>query len=231
MSGPKEQGRPAGNRAASNSSERGSSLPLGAAVVAAVGPLTWQRAALRSGRLSAPAVAVVAALVTIAPGRPGDFYGSVPSLMALSGLGERSVRSALVVLRRLGFLAQVKRGGWRNDRAEASTWRLIVPEVAPDADSESTNTRSERAGRAGSEPVDASASARPNRHQSVSEPAPEACPRAEFYQERSQHPLGALGTESPAEFAAGDSTDTPSPMAEPSGRRSWRDLVKAEAVN
>lgn len=161
----------------------------------AVSPLTWQRAVLRSGRLDAPAVAVVAALVTIAPGRAGDFYGSVPSLMDLSALGERSVRAALAALRRHGFLWQVKRGGWRNDRAEASTWRLTLPEPAPDAGSVVPDTPPEPAPDAGSEPVGNHAEAVRNLHESVSEPAPDAGPRAEFYQERPHHSLSALRTD------------------------------------
>lgn len=163
----------------------------------AVSPLTWQRTVLRSGVLDAPAVAVVAALVTVAPGRSADFFGSVPSLMALSRLGERSVRAALSDLRRLGFLFQVKRGGWRNDRAEASTWRLTIPEPAQRAGSGALGTPPESAPDAGSESSEGRGDAVPNLHEKASEPARDAGPRAEVIQERHHHTLGALRTDAP----------------------------------
>jgi hypothetical protein len=190
--------RPEGHWPGSNSSIRSAtSLPVEAAGGVAASPLAWQRAALRSGLLDAPEVAVVAALVIIAPGRAGDFYGSVPSLMALSGLGERSVRAALTSLRRHGLLLQVKRGGWRNDRAEASTWRLTIPEPAIDAGSGGSDVAPEPAPYPDSGPADDRAELVPNLHESGSEPAPDAGPRAEFYQEHPHQPLSALRTDGP----------------------------------
>lgn len=167
----------------------------------AVKPMTWQRAAIRDERLAgSPAVAVVASLVTISPGssRRGraagaelDFYASVPSLMSLSRLGERSVRGALAELQRLGYLFQVKRGGWRNDRAEASTWRLVVPEPAPNACSDPVDNCTDASGIASG----IATKEVPNLHEMISEPAPDAGLRAEVIQERDHHPLSAYRTE------------------------------------
>lgn len=145
-----------------------------------VKPMTWQRAALRDSRVTgSPAVALTASLVVVSPGKPDrsrpaeaqwDFFASVPVLMQLTRLCERSVRGALADMQRLGYLHQVKRGGWRNDRAEASTWRLTIPEHAPGADSETT--------------ADPRAESR-NMHEKASEHAPDDGPRAEVIQERS----------------------------------------------
>ena len=144
-----------------------------------VKPMTWQRAAIRDDRLSAPAVAVVASLVTIAPGSPRkgaaaaegmDFYGSVPHVMKLSRLCERSVRGALSDLQRMGYLLQVRRGGRHGVRAEASTWRFTIPNPAPSADWE---------------PVENPPDDVPNLHENGSQPAPEAVPRAEDFKGRS----------------------------------------------
>lgn len=178
-----------------------------------VRPMDWQRAVVRDTRLSgSPVVAVAACLVTIAPGTPKrkdsagrelpreqawDFFASVPSLIRLSRLSDRSVRGALTDLRAFGYLFQVKRGGNRNtDRPEASTWRLTKPnETAQDADSHD----SEAARNAGSHDGEAAQDAgwRPpylssredledgaNRHELADEPAPDASPRADVLQER-----------------------------------------------
>ena len=144
-----------------------------------VRPMTWQRQAIRAERFTAPAVAVVASLVTIAPGSPKrgkaaaegmDFYASVPRLMKLSHLCERSVRGALADLQRTGYLLQVNRGGRHGLAGEASTWRLTIPHPAPDADWESVDNPQEDV---------------PNLDESGSQPAREAVPREKDLQERS----------------------------------------------
>lgn len=190
----------------------------------AVKPMTWQRAAIRDERLAgSPAVAVVASLVTISPGssRRGraagaelDFYASVPALMSLSRLGERSVRGALAELQRLGYLFQVKRGGWRNDRAEASTWRLVVPEPASSACSDPVDNSTDASGIATKEV--------PNLHETISEPAPDAGLRAEVIQERDHHPLSAYRTE--GALQAADDDDSLKPR-----RRTFAELRKLVA--
>lgn len=165
----------------------------------AVSPLTWQRAAIRDERLGSSAVAVTAALVTIAPGQPGDFYGSVPRIMRLSRLGERSVRGVLSELQQLGYLFQVKRGGRHGVRAEASTWRLTLSNPASGADWDSPDVPN-LASRADWEPVDNPIPGVPNLHETASQPAPRAVPREKDFQEphhddereRGLQPLSAL---------------------------------------
>lgn len=124
-----------------------------------VKPMTWQRTVIRDDRFKAADVAVVAALVTAAPGNGGDFYCSVPKLMELSRHAERSVRGSLSALRGHGYLTQVKRGGRHGSRAVASTWRLSLPNLQQ-------GTGWER----GQSPLGAI----PNLHETASQPAPGA---------------------------------------------------------
>lgn len=172
----------------------------------AVSPMTWQRSAIRDPQLtSSPAVAVVASLVTLAPGRARsadphgwDFFASVPTLAKLSRLSERAVRGALADLRTAGYLFQVKRGGNRNTGSpEASTWRLTAPsEAAHDACSLPVDNPDSEALERGV-----------NRHGLASEPAPDDSPRAEFYQGPYHHPSSAYGTDRAREPSGDDAAE------------------------
>ncbi len=188
-------------------------MPVAAEVVK---PLDWQRAVIRDPEIeSTPVVAIVACLVTLAPGRPHrtraasdlhgwDFYASAVTLAHLSHLSERAVRDALAALRTRGYLCQVKRGGNRNrGRAYASEWRLTLPsEPADGAVSFGDSARSEPADGAVSPPVDNSPGPGVNRHEHASEPAPGAAQERVYT--KSSMAVGLLRTEGPFDKFATD---------------------------
>lgn len=175
--------------------------------------MTWQRAAIRDQKLKGRSVPVVAALTSLAPGRPLpgrrkaeslDFYASVPVLMQLSRLGDRAVRLALDDMIQAGYLLKVKRGGRHGHTAQATVWRMVLPPVPNAAAGAGWGAVDNHP-----ETVD---NQFPNRHEEVSQPAPADSPRAFNTKSVIHHPLGALRTERARGLDADDDGGEPEPL-------------------